>query len=190
MPMETAQQRKDREAADAKKIAMCSPSREETLGPRGTLHTYRTVEYDVMRGDVMVTPLEARTPLHAWVNHFYKALRPCLPPSHELHSPERIPFKLSLLLSNGKLTSAAVLASDKRVNSACIEGVLQKQELPTLRVPNVRMIVDVTLAPFCAITHELQRGDGLPAPYSIGYGSGKSRHLMPAQPSAPPASPQ
>lgn len=178
--MESVQDRKAREAADAKKIATCSPSRDETPGPRGTLITYRAVEYDVMPGEVTATPPDAKTPLRAWVRHFYKALRPCLPPDHQLRSPERIPFKLSLFLSNGKLTSAAVLTSDQRVDSKCIEGILQKQEVPALKVATARVLVDMMLAPFCAISHDLQRGDEPPAPYASGFGPRKNRHLIPA----------
>src|SRR5262245_41415172 len=111
-PRESAQEQQARAAAIAKKLATCSPSVEENAGPRGTLITYRSVEYDLGAGAVTVTPPEARTPLRAWVNHFYKALRPCLPAGATLRSPERLPLKLSIVVASAHVTSVAALAAD------------------------------------------------------------------------------
>jgi hypothetical protein len=185
-PIESAQEKKAREEAAAKKIATCSPGREESAGPRGTLITYRSVEYDVIVGEATVTPPEARPPLRVWVRHFSKAIRPCLPKDAELRSPERLPSKLSIVLSKTQagthVTSAVALSADRRVDAKCIEAVVLKQEAPPLPVALARLVVDVTLAPFCAITHELQRGDEPAEPYSTGFGPRKIRHLMPAAP--------
>lgn len=189
LPSGSAQVHKRQEEAATKKLATCSPSHEESPGPRGTLITYRSVEYDVIVGEITATPPAARAPLRAFVNHFYHAVRPCMPPSHELHAPERLPVKLSILLAAGHLASVVALASDKRVDTACIEQVVRKQESPAIPVASAQLLVDLTLAPFCVITHELQRGSELPSPYSAGFGSGRSRHLIPA-PATPPAPPQ
>lgn len=189
LPSRSAQAHTGQEGAAAKKLVTCSPSHEESPGPRGTLITYRSVEYDVIVGEVTATPPAARAPLRAFVNHFYHAVRPCMPPSHELRAPERLPVKLSILLAAGHLTSVVALASDKRVDTACIEQVVRKQEFPAIPITNAQLLADLALAPFCVITHELQRGSELPAPYSASFGSGRSRHLIPA-PAPPPSPPQ
>lgn len=179
----------DRAQADAaaQKRATCSPSYEEGYGPRGKLITHRRVEYDLMFGELTVAPPEARAALRTWLERSYKAIRPCLPPAAELRSPERLPIKLHLFLASGKLSSVVPLSGDKRVDGKCVEETLCKQEAPSLpaAVPTARASAEVTLAPFCVVSREIQRGDELPSPATSGLGFG-GRHLIPPAASAKP----
>ncbi|MFO0572907.1 MAG: hypothetical protein U1A78_02830 [Polyangia bacterium] len=186
-----------RQPEDERKLATCSPRREEEYGRYGRTVIYRQVEYDFRVGEVSADAAELRRVLTSWMSEHLVALRACAPEPGLLAPPARLGATLHVFVQHKTVRSIVVLGGvpggvlggeggAPRLDPACLQRVLlQQPELPLrTAAPTGRGTVALQYAPFCVVSRE---ADSPPPASAASYGSRPRRHLMPAATTTTPA---
>lgn len=195
VPPQLAAAMSARQAEEARKLASCSPRREEEYGRYGRTVIYRQVEYDFLVGEVGADAAELRRVLSSWMAGRLAELRVCAPEQGLLAPPARLTATLHVLVQHKTVRSIGVLGGVQggeggalRLDPACVQRVLlQQPELPLrIAAPTGHGKVTLQYAPFCVVSREQE--NPTPAAATM-YGGPRRRHLMPAVVATPPAAP-